>query len=148
MTIKIKLDEGAILPTRAHETDAGLDLYTPVDVAVVRSRWTPTEGITIGSAVIDTGVHIEIPKGYVGFIKSKSGLNVKYGLTAEGVIDAGYTGSIVVKLYNHTSTSYTFKAGDKIAQLVLLPIITPDLELVDELEDTDRGSNGFGSSGR
>ena len=146
--MKIMLDEGAILPTRAHETDAGLDLYTPNDVIVARSRWTPTEGITVGSATIDTGVHVEIPKGYVGFIKSKSGLMVKHGLTADGTIDCGYVGSIRVKLFNHTSTSYEFKAGEKVAQLVLLPIITPDLELVDSLEDTDRGSNGFGSSGK
>ena len=148
MTIKIKLDEGAILPTRAHETDAGLDLYTPVDVAVERCKWTPSEGLTVGSATIDTGVHIEIPKGYVGFIKSKSGLNVKHGLTADGVIDSGYTGSVVVKLFNHTSVTHHFNAGDKIAQLVLLPIITPDLEVVDELEDTERGDGGFGSTGR
>ena len=146
--MKIMLDEGAILPTRAHETDAGLDLYTPNDVIVARSRWTPTEGITVGSATIDTGVHVEIPKGYVGFIKSKSGLMVKHGLTADGTIDSGYVGSIRVKLFNHTSTSYEFKAGEKIAQLVLLPIITPDLELVDSLEDTERGSGGFGSTGR
>ena len=148
MNIKIKLDEGAILPTRAHETDAGLDLYTPTDVMVGRCRWNPSDGFTVGSATIDTGVHVEIPKGYVGFIKSKSGLNVKHGLTAEGVIDSGYTGSIVVKLYNHTPKRYEFNAGEKIAQLVLLPIITPDLEVVDSLEDTDRGSNGFGSSGK
>lgn len=150
--MKIKLDYGAILPTRAHDTDAGLDLYTPVDVAVPGSKarvdlglWTATD---IGCATIDTGVHVEIPKGYVGFIKSKSGLNVKHGLTAEGVIDSGYTGSIVVKLYNHTGNYYYFDKGDKIAQLVLLPIITPDLELVDELEDTERGDGGFGSTGR
>ena len=146
--MKIKLSGNAILPTRAHEWDGGLDLYTPEDVTVVRSRWTPTEGITIGSATIDTGVHVEIPKGYVGFIKSKSGLMVKHGLTADGTIDSGYVGSIRVKLFNHTSTSYEFKAGEKIAQLVILPILTPELELVDELEDTDRGSNGFGSSGK
>ena len=91
---------------------------------------------------------MEIPKGYVGFVKSKSGLNVKHGLTAEGVIDSGYTGSIVVKLYNHTSNDYAFEAGEKIAQLVLLPIITPELEQVDSLEETERGSNGFGSSGK
>ena len=145
--MKIKLS-GGILPTRAHEWDAGLDLYTPEDVTVVRSRWTPSEGLTVGSATIDTLVHVEIPKGYVGFIKSKSGLMVKHGLTADGTIDSGYVGSIRVKLFNHTSTSYEFKAGEKIAQLVLLPILTPDLELVDELEDTDRGSNGFGSSGK
>ena len=146
--MKIKLSGNAILPTRAHEWDGGLDLYTPEDVTVVRSRWTPTEGITIGSATIDTGVHVEIPKGYVGFVKSKSGLMVKHGLTADGTIDSGYVGSIRVKLFNHTSTSYEFKAGEKIAQLVILPILTPELELVDELEDTDRGSNGFGSSGK
>lgn len=149
MNIKIKLDEGAILPTRAHENDAGLDLYTPIDVEVSRCRWIPTEGLMVGSATIDTLVHIEIPKGYTGFIKSKSGLAVKHGLTAAGgVIDSGYTGSVVVKLFNHTPNAYTFKAGEKIAQLVILPIITPELELVSELEDTDRGSNGFGSSGR
>jgi dUTP pyrophosphatase len=146
--MKIKLDKGAYTPTRAYETDAGLDLYTPVDVMVSRCRWIPTEGITLGSAVIDTGVHVEIPKGYVGFIKSKSGLMVKSGLTADGTIDCGYIGSIRVKLFNHTPNAYTFKAGEKIAQLVLLPIITPDLEVVDSLEGTDRGSNGFGSSGR
>ena len=146
--MKIKLDEGAILPTRAHETDAGLDLYTPNDMIVPRCRWIPTEGITLGSATIDTGVHVEIPKGYVGFIKSKSGLMVNHGLTADGTIDCGYVGSIRVKLFNHTSISYEFKAGEKIAQLVLLPIITPDLEVVDSLEDTDRGSGGFGSTGK
>ena len=150
--MKIKLDYGAILPTRAHDTDAGLDLYAPVDVAVPGSKarvdlgfWM---GMEIGSATIDTGVHVEIPKGYVGFIKSKSGLNVKHGLTAEGVIDSGYTGSIVVKLYNHTGEYYYFDKGDKIAQLVLLPIITPELQLVYELEDTERGDGGFGSTGR
>lgn len=149
MTIKIKLDEGkGIMPSRAHETDAGLDLYTPVDVAVERCKWTPSEGLTVGSAVIDTGVHVEIPKGYVGFIKSKSGLMVKSGLTADGTIDCGYTGSIVVKLFNHTSHTHFFEAGDKIAQLVLLPIITPDLEVVDSLEDTERGDGGFGSTGK
>lgn len=148
MKIKIMLDKGAEMPTRAHETDAGLDLYTPIDVEVSRCRWIPTEGLIVGSAVIDTGVHIEIPKGYVGFIKSKSGLNVKHGLTAEGVIDCGYTGSIVVKFYNHTSKCYHFKAGEKIAQLVLLPIITPDLVEVDSLEETERGDGGFGSTGK
>ena len=144
--MKIVLDKGAKMPTRAHETDAGLDLYTPHGVAV-----SGTEeyygGVDIGCATIDTGVHVEIPKGFVGFIKSKSGLNVKHGLIAEGVIDSGYTGSIVVKLYNLTSDDHYFKAGDKIAQLVLLPIITPELELVDALDQTERGDNGFGSTG-
>ena len=101
--------------------------------------------------IIDTGVHIEIPEGYVGFIKSKSGLNVKYGITAEGVVDSGYTGSIVVKLYRQCSSPTMvklFKKGDKITQLVILPIITPEVEIVDTLQKTERGDNGFGSTGR
>ena len=151
--MKIKLDTGAKMPTRAHETDAGLDLYTPEDVIVPESTALLMGGklfpVDIGYATIDTGVHVEIPNGYVGFIKSKSGLMVKHGLTADGTIDSGYVGSIRVKLFNHTSTPYEFKAGEKIAQLVILPIAHGfGLELVDELEDTDRGSNGFGSTGK
>lgn len=146
--MKIMLDEGAIMPTRAHPWDAGLDLYTPKDVSVGCSSSWPFGEVKIGSATIDTGVHVEIPEGYVGFIKSKSGLNVNHGLTAEGVIDAHYTGSIRVKLYNHTPVEYHFDAGDKIAQLVILPCVMPHLELVDHLEETDRGDGGFGSTGR
>ena len=81
-------------------------------------------------------------------LKSKSGLNVKHGIVSEGVIDVGYTGSIKVKLYNHSGYDYTVEAGDKISQLVILPYLSPDLELVDELEETERGSNGFGSTGK
>lgn len=136
--MKIKLDNGAYMPTRAHETDAGLDLYTPIDLIV------PPKG----DAVIDTGVHIELPQSTTGFLKSKSGLNVNHGLTSEGVIDVGYTGSIRVKLYNHSDKAYEFKKGDKVSQLVILPIMTPILELVSDLDDTERGDNGFGSSGR
>lgn len=146
--IKVKLDNGALIPTRAHEDDAGLDLFSPHDVVVPGSRCLHLSDVQIGSAVIDTGVHVEIPKGYVGFIKSKSGLNVNHGLTAEGVIDAGYTGSIRVKLYNHNIKDYSVRRWDKIAQLVILPIITPGIEIVDELEDTERGNGGFGSTGR
>lgn len=155
--MRIKLDEGAKMPTRAHPWDAGLDLYTPVDKTVPKTETRMTfsaelmgmvSETIVGSVTVDTGVHIEIPEGYVGFIKSKSGLNVKHGLTAEGVIDAHYTGSIAVKLYNHTNKLYEFKAGDKIAQLVILPCLLPKPELVDHLEDTDRGAGGFGSTGR
>ena len=147
--LNVALDPGAKMPTRAHTYDAGLDLYTPYDVTVPRAEYSPySGGVEICSATIDTGVHVEIPEGCVGFIKSKSGLNVKYGLTAEGVIDAHYTGSIAVKLYNHTDRPYRFKAGDKIAQLVILPCLLPVPELVDHLEDTDRGAGGFGSTGR
>lgn len=81
-------------------------------------------------------------------IKSKSGLNVKENVTSEGVIDAGYTGSIVVKLYNNGDGLVHIQKGQKISQLVIMPIITPELELVDELENTERGDNGFGSTGK
>ena len=92
MTLKIKLDEKAILPSRAHPSDAGLDIYSPYYTNIL-----PKDSVTI-----DSGIHVAIPKGYVGFLKSKSGLNVKHGITSEGVIDAGYTGSIAVKLYNNS----------------------------------------------
>lgn len=136
--MRVKLDEKAIMPTRAHETDAGLDLYSP-DSVTIEPR---------GSACIDTGVHIELPINTVGMVKSKSGLNVKHGIQSEGVIDVGYTGSIRVKLYNHSDKPYTVNAGDKISQLVILPILTPELELADELDETERGDGGFGSTGR
>lgn len=134
--MKIKLDKHAIMPTKAHETDAGWDLYAPYDFTLKTEE------------IIDTGVHIEIPRGYVGFIKSKSGLNVRESITAEGVIDCGYTGSIVVKLYKSDGYPHYFKKGDKITQIVFLPILMEGFELVDELEETERGEGGFGSSGR
>lgn len=136
--MKVMLDEGAYMPTRAHSTDAGLDLYSPVDVMIMPQA----------SAVIDTRVHVELPPGSVGFLKSKSGLNVKHGILGEGVIDAGYTGSIRVKLYNHGGDTYKIQRGDKITQLVILPVMLLNLEKVEMLEDTDRGANGFGSTGR
>lgn len=153
--MKIKLSEGGFLPSRAHPWDAGLDLYTPVDVVIPGCKicggvrgFMVGGAADIGCATIDTLVHVEIPEGYTGFIKSKSGLNVKHGLTCDGVIDAGYTGSIRVKLYNHTRKPYFFKAGDKIAQLVILPCLLPELEVAYYLSPTDRGDGGFGSTGR
>ncbi len=136
--MKIKLDTGAKMPTRAHATDAGLDLYAR-ETQIVPAK---------ESAVFDTGVHVELPAGTVGMLKSKSGLNVKHGLTSEGVIDEGYTGSIVVKLYNNSGYDYKVNAGDKISQLVIMPILTPPLELVESLDDTERGAGGFGSTGK
>lgn len=126
------------MPERAHEADAGLDLFS------MEEKVVPAHG----SATFDTGVHTEIPVGYAGFLKSKSGLNVKHNITSDGVIDAGYTGSIVVKLYNHGDTDYTVRAGDKVSQLVILPVLLPELEVVGSLDETERGDNGFGSTGR
>lgn len=136
--INIMLDKGAFAPTRAHPEDAGLDLYSPV-YSVIRPG---------GSTIIDTGVHVQIPAGFVGMLKSKSGLNIKSGIVGEGVIDAGYTGSIMVKLYNIGERPAEIQRCDKITQLVLLPIVTPEVELVDRFPETARGNNGFGSTGR
>lgn len=138
MEIKVKLDDGAFAPESAHEDDAGYDLRTPNDVFIPAG----------GFAIIDTGVHMEIPKGYVGILKSKSGLNVRDHLTGTGTIDCGYTGSIVVKLDSHAKHGgKQFRRGDKIIQIVLLPIIKPKIKIVDELEETERGDGGFGSTG-
>ena len=136
--VKVMLDEGAQMPTRAHEADAGYDIYSPVDRKIKAK----------GHTKIDTGLHIQIPLGYTGFLKSRSGLNIKFCVTTEGVIDSGYTGSIVVKLYNNRDRDYYVSRGDKIAQLVLLPIFTPELELAESLDESERGDNGFGSTGR
>ena len=133
------LDEGAFAPEYAHSTDAGMDLRTPKTVRV------PAHS----SAIIDTGVHLQIPNNFVGFLKSKSGLNVKHGILSEGVIDCGYTGSIVAKLYNHSNTDYVFPKGDKITQLVILTCATGALlEHVESFDETERGDNGFGSTGK
>lgn len=136
--IKVILDEGAFMPKRAYAEDAGLDIFTPIDFVV------PAKG----SAVIDTGVHMFVEPGYVAMLKSKSGLNVKNNLVGEGVVDALYTGSITVKLYNHGDTDASFKRGDKVVQIVIMPIVTPEPVLVAEFPKTERGSNGFGSTGR
>lgn len=138
MKMKIMLDEGARIDFPAHETDAGYDIYSREE-KTIRPRLNGT---------FRTGVHVAIPRGYVGFLKSKSGLNVKHDLTGEGVIDSGYTGEIVVKLYNNGKKNYHFNKGDKLIQLVILPIITPELEIVDSFEETERGSDGFGSTGK
>lgn len=102
-----------------------------------------------GGTTFDTGVHIAFDPGTYGKIESKSGLNAKHSVVScGGVIDEGYTGSIVVKLYNFGTSPYTVHKGDKIAQLVIMPYLAPKVELVSALDDTDRGDNGFGSTGK
>ena len=112
--MNIMLDKNAFMPERAHDLDAGYDLRTPIDFKI-HCRDFET---------IDTGVHVEIPKGYVGFLKSKSGLNIKDGITGEGVIDAGYTGSIKVKLYNNS-----LQNCKKLINLQKQKEVTMDLEV-------------------
>ena len=135
--MRIVVYRNGITPTRAHETDAGLDLYCPEDVVV------PARGI----AIIDTLVACEIRVGYVGLITSKSGLMAK-GITSRGTIDSDYRGHIRAVMYNHTDEPYQFRRGDKCTQMVILPIITPELEVVTELSETERGTGSFGSTGK
>lgn len=139
INIKVFLDEGANIDDKAYTTDAGMDLRTKESVVI------PAHGY----CAVDTGVHMLIPDGYVGMLKSKSGLNVKHHLRGEGVIDAGYTGSIVVKMYNDGDADYVFEKGDKLIQIVILPIPETSISFVDAFgDDTQRGDCGFGSTGK
>ena len=136
--IKVALDEGATLPTKAHPSDAGMDIYS------LETKSIPPRGYE----TFKTGVHIQIPEGYCGLLVSKSGLNVNHNITSTGLIDSGYTGEIKVKLYNHGFQDFKVERGNRISQLVLLPILVANLEVVSELDESERGDKGFGSSGK
>ena len=137
--MQVYLDPGAHAPTRAHPQDAGLEIRAMAD-AVVPAH---------GRAVLHTGVHVRIPSDCCGVLIAKSGLNINHDLTSTGLIDETYSGEIVVKLYNHGPLSYHIHAGDKISQLVVLPVQYVPVELVPELWQAEgRGTNGFGSTGR
>lgn len=138
MILYVKLDAGASVPSRANDSDAGFDLFS-------REEKTVPAG---GSAEFDTGVHMQIPDGYCGILISKSGLNRKHSITSHGLVDSGYTGSILVKLYNHGNKDYTVLAGDKISQIVITPCLTAGVVVVDNISGGTRGDKGFGSSGR
>lgn len=137
MKIKTKLRYDAYLPRREYDTDAGADIFTP-------------EGFTLKAhsyEIVATGVHVQLPYGTVGMLKSKSGLNVKHGIISEGVIDEGYSGEIKVKLYNLSDDDHIFFRGDKISQLVVMPVEYPTYVQVDEIQGGERGEAGFGSTG-
>ena len=137
MTMKVKLDDGAIMPRREHKTDAGYDLFTP------RNFVLPGNGIEH----INTGVHIQLPKGKCALVFSKSGLLKNHGVLSMGLLDEGYTGSIGVTLVNLGGNPLRFKRGEKISQFFITNYYGYDLEVVEELEVTDRGEAGFGSTG-
>lgn len=143
--LKIKLiNKNAKAPYRASKYSAGYDLYACVggDVVVQKGK----------TVKIGTGFAMEMPsENLVGLIYARSSMGTKYGVipaNAVGVIDYDYRGEIIVALHNGGTEDFTVKCGDRIAQLVIAPIVTPDIELVDELSSTDRGSGGFGSTGR
>lgn len=137
--MNIYVEKGAHVPERAHKTDAGLDIKAR-DNKLVKAH---------GGALFHTGLHVQLPHGTAGLLVSKSGLNVNHGITSTGLIDEGYTGEIMVKLYNHSDESYLVHAGDKISQLVVIPVLYEDIHIMDSLdENTERGDKGFGSSGK
>lgn len=133
-----KLSPDAKLPTYAHATDAGMDLYAAAETAIAPGT----------RALVGTGIAMAIPAGYVGLVWDKSGLAAKAGLTTfAGVIDAEYRGEISVVVYNSGDEVHTFRAGEKVAQLLVQPVMHPKLIEVADLDATARGSGGFGSTG-
>lgn len=138
-----KLHQNAILPTYGSGEAAGADLYAcldePVTIAPGATGWIPT------------GLAMEIPKGCAGLVYARSGLACKKGLAPAnkvGVIDSDYRGPVTVVLHNHGNTLQTISHGERIAQMVITPVLTPAYEATDDLSDTGRGQGGFGSTGK
>ncbi|MDE2292981.1 MAG: dUTP diphosphatase [Elusimicrobia bacterium] len=133
-----KLTAEAVLPTRAHPDDAGLDLYALGAVTLEPGK----------SAVVPTGIAMSIPPGYVGLVADRSSLARKGVKTAGGVIDAGYRGEVGAVLWNISREPVTLGHGDRVAQILIVPIAVPAVKEVKALTDTKRGKKGFGSTGR
>ena len=144
MRLKVKLkrlDPELPLPSCAHETDAGCDLYSRIDVVLRPGERT----------LVPTGIEIAIPEGYAGFIQPRSGLALEHGISianSPGLIDSGYRGEVSVILVNQDSKkTFRVRRGDKICQLVIQKVEKPEFQIVDSLDETERGEGGFGSSG-
>lgn len=144
ITVKVKkLDPRAVLPSRGSPFSAGADLRACMDAPV-----TVAPGQTV---FIHTGLTAEIPEGYAGFVFARSGLASKQGLAPAnkvGVVDSDYRGEYMVALHNHSDSPVTVAPGDRVAQLVILPVMLADFVEADALSDTQRGEGGFGSTGR
>lgn len=138
-----KLNNNAVIPTYGSQFAAGADLYACEGDGVVIN---PHE-----TKLIHTGIAMEIPTGYAGLIYARSGIASKRGLAPAnkvGVIDSDYRGEIMVALHNHSEDAQTIENGERIAQLVIAPYVVADFVLSDELDDTERGAGGFGSTGK
>ena len=135
----IKLHEDAVLPTKAHTTDTGYDLHCVADTVIEPGS----------SSVVPVGLQVGyVTPGYWYLVLPKSGLGFKHHLQPHlGVIDQSYTGSLDIKMYNFGTTPYTFKVGNKVAQIAFFPVVAPTVGWTSKSTETDRGSNGFGSSG-
>jgi dUTP pyrophosphatase len=136
-----RLDPGLPLPARAHPGDAGVDLY-----AVKAVTLAPGE-----RAMVGTGVAVAIPDGYAGLVAPRSGLAQRHGLglvNAPGVVDAGYRGEIRVILVNHGAEAVSLARGERIAQLLVVPVAAGEMPEVEDLPPSERGAGGFGSTGR
>ena len=136
--MKIKLDDFAFAPIRAHETDAGLDLRAAHGGCVKAHQ----------SATFHTGVHVELPKNTAGVLLPKSGLMTKHNIISFGVVDESYRGQIRVHMFNMGEDDYTVLPGDKISQMLVIPVMYEPVEIVNELGEGERGNDGFGSTGR
>lgn len=136
-----KLSEDAIIPFYAHPGDAGLDLFSVEEVTIEPGK----------RKLVATGISIELPKNTEAQVRPRSGLALKYGVTvlnSPGTIDEGYRGEIKVILINHGEEAFKINKGDKIAQMVIMPVLTVGIEEVEILNDSERGEGGFGSTGR
>ena len=143
-TVRVKiLRENALLPTYGSEQAAGADLYACLEVPVVIH---PGE-----TAFIPTGISLEVPVGCAGLIYARSGMACKRGLAPAnkvGVVDSDYRGEIIVALYNHGTAAQTVEGGERIAQFVITPVLTPAYVVAETLSDTARNQGGFGSTGK
>lgn len=141
MKLKIKkLNQDAIIPNYAHATDSGMDLYS-IEDKIIRPGET---------SLIKTGLKIELPKKTEAQIRPKSGIALKHSVTVlntPGTIDEGYTGEIQIILINHGKNPYKINKGEKIAQMVVMPVIRVAIQETNDLKDTSRGGGGFGSTG-
>jgi dUTP pyrophosphatase len=136
----LRLDPELPKPKRAHPGDAGIDLHARIDVVLEPGEWE----------MIPTGLAVAVPEGFVGLVAARSGLAARHGLSVvngPGLVDAGYRGEIHAILINHGPDPLELQRGDRIAQLVVVPVALPTLVEVDELPQSVRGAGGFGSSG-
>ena len=141
INIKIKrLNENAILPEKQHDSDAGYDLHSIEEIILKPNKIYK----------VRTGIAIQIPNNYAGLVLPRSGLSSKYGISlinTPGLIDSGYRGELLIPLINHSSNEYTINKTERVAQLILLEIPEVKIEVTSDLDESDRNSKGFGSTG-